>query len=279
MTRLQVLLVISWLVFCPVAPAHAQEGRGNEATVVPSYRVDAPDFEASEADIRAVCDSAAKQLWPLFPDYQLEPFVVTRGKSGPITLFQRNDRREIVLKLDTGNTFWSQYAYQFGHEFCHVLCGFREKDRSNLWFEETVCETASLYVLRGMARDWKDEPPYKHWSSYRDSLRGYADNVIRERKLAREIYTAGMPAFYRAHEASLRKNPTDRDLNGAMAVVLLSYFEAEPTRWEAVRWLNAQPAPKDESFAEFLQRWHAAVPEKHQAFAGEIAKLYGLSLK
>ncbi|MCP6756902.1 hypothetical protein NL533_35270, partial [Klebsiella pneumoniae] len=80
---------------------------------------------------------------------------------------QRNDAREIVLKLDTSNTFWSQYAYQFAHEFCHVLCGYREDDPGTQWFEETLCETASLFVLRAMAREWKTAPPYPHWKDYR----------------------------------------------------------------------------------------------------------------
>ncbi|QDU28634.1 hypothetical protein ETAA8_37370 [Anatilimnocola aggregata] len=255
----------------------AQETKpDNKRSEIPNYRVDATDFSASEADIRAVCDSAARQLWPLFADYELEPFVVTRGQSGPITLYKRNDRREIVVKLDTSNTLWSQYAYQFGHEFCHVLCGFREGDSSNRWFEETLSETASLYVLRGMARDWKDGPPYKHWASYRDNLREYADNVIRQRAHTREIYAKGMPAFYRDHEAQLRKTATDRELNGAMAVVLLSYFEEQPTRWEAIRWLNSLPPPAKESFADFLQRWQGAVPEKHRLFVADVAKLYGV---
>ena len=242
---------------------------------LPLYRIDASDFEASEPDIRAVCDSAAKQLWKHFPEYELEPFVVTRGKGGPIVLFQRNDRREIVLKLDTGNTYWSQYAYQFGHEFCHILCRYRPTDAKNLWFEETLCETASLYVLRGMARDWKKSPPYSHWSDYRDSLREYADNQIRERKQVREIHANGLAVFYKAHSDELRKNPTNRDLNGAMAVVLLARLEENPEHWEAVRWLNHTEAPKDEAFAAYLTRWHATAPEKYRAFIKDVAELFG----
>lgn len=80
-------------------PAIAQAAEQSAATPksdVPRYRVDATDFEAGEADIRAVCDSAARQLWRHFPDYELEPFVVTRGKSGPIVLYDRNDSKEIA---------------------------------------------------------------------------------------------------------------------------------------------------------------------------------------
>ncbi len=248
------------------------------AKKLPLYRIDASDFGASEADIRAVCDSAAKQLWQHFAEYELEPFVVTRGKSGPIVLYQRNEAMEIVVRLDTSNTFWSQYAYQFGHEFCHILCRYRPSDGQNLWFEETLCETASLYVLRSMARDWKKEPPYRNWADYRDSLREYADDVIRKRTNVQQIYAAGMPAFFEKHAAELRKEATNRELNGAMAVVLLALFEERPERWDAIRWLNHRPAAKDETFAAYLSRWHTAAPEKHQTFIAEIAKLYGKPL-
>lgn len=275
----RLLIVLSAVVVGMVACCNAQELAGQPIKrAVPLYRVDTTDFNASEADIRAVCDSAAKQLWRHFPDYDLEPFVVTRGKSGPIVLFQRNDAKEIVLRLDTSNTFWSQYAYQFGHELCHILAGFKAGGKENLWFEETLCEMASLYVLRGMARDWQKEPPYKNWADYRDSLRGYADDVILKRQHVREIHTLGLAAFQRKHEIELQKNPTNRDLNGAMAVILLPLFEAEPEHWEAIRWLNHEARPAGEKFAAYLARWHSAVPERHQAFVAGIAQLYGVEL-
>ena len=263
------------IVFALIGSAAADEPGAKK---LPMYRIDASDFAASEADIRAVCDSAARQLWKHFLEYELEPFVVTRGKSGPIVLYQRNDMREIVLKLDTSNTFWSQYAYQFGHEFCHILSRYRPNDGKNLWFEETLCETASLYVLREMAREWKKSPPYRNWADYRDSLREYADDQIRKRERVRDIHAHGLAAFYKSHADELRKNATNRDLNGAMAVVLLARLEEKPEHWEAVRWLNHSEAPKDEAFAAYLTRWQAAAPQKHQAFIRDVAELFGQSL-
>lgn len=264
--------VLSLFIFAPATAAWAADA----PTSMPAYRVDTRDFDASEADIRAVCDSAGMSLWRHFPDYKVEPFVVTRGRSGPIVLFQRNDRKEIVLRLDTGNTLWSQYAYQFAHEFCHILCGFRDGDASNKWFEETLCETASLYAMREMAKSWKEKPPYRNWADYRDSLRSYADDVVLKRKGVETILRRGLAAYYLEHEAELRKKATDRELNGSMAVVLLRLFEQDPTRWEAVRWLNAEPAPSGETFEAYLTRWHEAAPERHRAFVDEVRSSFGL---
>lgn len=262
------VLLAAWAV------ATAAPGAGP----VPAYRVEIEGFDASEADVRAVLDSAARELWRFFPDYRIDPIVVTRGHEGPITLFERNGRGEIVMRLDTGGLYWCQYAYQFAHELCHVLCGFDRDCPGNKWFEETLCETASLFVLRAMARTWKDEPPYPNWRDFRDALRSYADDVLRSRDRVDEIYERGLPAFYRAHEETLREQPCRRDLNGAMSVVLLRLFEEEPSRWEAVRWLNTAPSPKGEPLRDYLGRWHRAVPERHKAFVERIARLYGVDL-
>jgi hypothetical protein len=258
---------------------HAAEGA--PARVVPPlvYRVETDGFGASEADIRAVLDSAGRELFQFFPDYKIEPLVVTRGRSGPITLYQRNDRGEIVICLDTGQTYWCQYAYQFAHEFCHVLCGLAPGDQRNKWFEETLCETASLHVMRAMSRTWKTSAPYANWTGYRDSLRDYVDDVVRKRDRVDEIYGRGLHEFYRVHQATLEKEPASRELNGAMSLVFLQLFEQHPEHWEAVRWLNSRPSPKDEPFEKYLQRWHGAVPQKHQPFVERLAHLFGLPLQ
>ena len=260
---------------CPAGEAKSD----GAAKPVPVYRVETEGFDASEADIRAVLDSAARELWQFFPDYRIEPMVVTRGRSGPITLFQRNDRGEIVVRLDTGKTYWCQYSYQFAHEFCHILCGFKEEYRGNKWFEETLCETASLYAMRAMSRTWKKSPPYPHWKDYRDSLREYVDDVMGKRDGVYEIYQKGLPCFYLAHKSGLEKDPNLRELNGAMSLVLLRLFEERPERWEAIRWLNNPPAREGETFQVYLKKWRDAAPAKHKPLVEKISGLYGVSVE
>ena len=50
----------------------------------------------------------------------------------------------------------------------------------------------------------------------------YADDILRGAKVY-EIYEKGLPAFYRAHQATLEKEPGSRELNGAMAIALLQF--------------------------------------------------------
>lgn len=245
---------------------------------MPQYRLLAEGFGDDEDDIRAVCDSAGSQLWRHAGGHPTEPFVVRRGRQGPFFSHEANDRGELAILLDTGDSAWSQYAYQFAHEFCHLLCGRRNKPRKHLWFEETLAETASLFALRGMAREWKTNPPYRNWRDYRDSLRDYADRVERRRARIGEIHAQGLAAFYRTHRETLESNPTDRELNGAMALVLLREFENEPDGWESVRWLNATPPESRETFAAHLAAWRDGVPEKRRPFVERIAALYGVQL-
>ena len=269
------LILLHVLAVC----CHAEDAKGGSAVRPPAYRVDTDGFGASEADIRAVLDSASRELWKFFPDYTIEPIVVTRGHSGPITLFERNGRGEIVVRLDTGQTFWSQYSYQFAHEFCHVLCGFKEGYAGNKWFEETLCETASLYVMQAMSRTWRKSAPYPNWKDYRDSLRDYVDDILRKRATVYEIYGRGLSAFYRAHKSAMEKDACMRELNGAMAIVLLHLFEERPERWEAVRWLNSAPARPGDTFETYLQKWHDAAPARHQSAVRRMADLFGVSIK
>ncbi len=246
------------------------------AQITPSYKILADEFGADEADIRALIQSAEATLYPNFPDYKIEPIIIRRG--GPIVEYKRTQAGEIVMRLNTKGLLWSQYAYQYAHEFCHILCGFKEGDQSNQWFEETLCETASLFVLREMAKRWKDNPPYKNWASYRDALRNYTDNIFNERTTIEEIYKVGLPAFYQNHQKILTESPVQRELNGAMAIILLRYFEQTPSHWEAIRWINVKKDKQQRSFSRYLQDWHNAVPERHRAFVKTIADLYAVAL-
>ncbi len=240
----------------------------------PTFRVVAEGWgEVQISNIQAVLSSAMQELWRYFPQRKLEPIVVMRGREGPIVHFQRNLRGEIIMNLDTQGTYWSQYAYQVSHEFCHVLAGFDDDWKGNLWFEETLCETASLFALRHMAETWKTSPPYPNWKSYSSALQGYVADVIKSREV---IPAGGLPEFYEKHAAQLQSTPNDRAVNGAMAVVMLDLFEREPARWESLTWLNSSPSRPGETFQEYLLKWQRAVPQRHKEFIAVVMKKFGL---
>ena len=126
----------------------------------------------------------------------------------------------------------------------------------------------------GDGRDLEDRPTL-HWASYAPSLRSYADDVVAKRTYKAEAEQKGLPKFYRDHAAEFRANPTDRELNGAVALFLLKYLEEKPTRWAAFRWLNATARPKDESLQDYLKRWEQNTPTEHKDSVRGIQKLFG----
>ncbi len=239
---------------------------------VPSFRVDAEGFESNERDIKRLLDSAARELWRFFPDHKIEPFVVQRGKTGPIVWYKRNPKGEIVMKLDTGKTLWSQFAFQFSHEFCHILCGFDADYKGNLWFEEAVCEAASLFAMRRMAEAWRHDPPYKNWKNYGGRLRNYAQQRIDRHQKVED--RKELVALYRENRKALVKDPKLKVVHEPVALVLLQMFEEDPKRWESVRWLNSAPAPEGESLRVYFKKWYVAVPKRHRPFVAEVAALF-----
>lgn len=145
---------------------------------------------ASQQEIEAVVRSAAGEIWKHCPASQLDPVRVYRRTDYPQIDFRRDSKGRISIGLATGDTYWSQYAYQFAHEFCHALAqhsdaakrGRRTDGSANLWFEESLCETASLFALRRMAATWRTAPPYPQWRSYAKALADYASERLADKK-------------------------------------------------------------------------------------------------
>lgn len=228
---------------------------------------------AGRRDIRKVLESAAEPLWARFPNRRLKPISVSRGNGGPITLYRRGPNGEIRVKLDVDGTHWAQFAYQFAHEFCHILCKYDEDKDPNEWFEEMLCELASLYSLRKMAESWKEKPPYPNWRSYAAALRKYADN--RAKKLGLPDATT-LAQFYAKNEKEFRGSKERRTLNGTVALALLPLFEESPEHWRAVEWINTGPASPGKSFRKYLDDWRRHAPERHRAFISRIAKRFDI---
>ncbi len=225
--------------------------------------------------VRQVLLAAAGELWKHFPDRELKPIIV-EPTGGPVTLFARGPKGEYQIKLATGGTAWAQYTYQFAHELCHVLCNYDDDPSRCKWFEETLCELASLFVLRRSAETWKEKPPYANWKNYAGSLSGYADARIKEAPLPTGKTLA---EWYKENADALAKNAVDRGKNTIAAVQLLALFEKTPAHWEAVTWLNTEKMTEAHTFTEYLRAWRSNSPEKHRAFINDIAKAFGVELK
>jgi hypothetical protein len=228
------------------------------------------DWGVSTADARKVLEATGRELRKLYPDRSFPPIEVA-PKGGPITLFKRGPKGEIRVRLDVKGPYWAQYTFQFAHELGHVVCGYDPDPHKQKWFEESVCETASLYVLRRSAETWKTDPPYANWKDYSKSLAAYADDRLKASALPANTTLA---AWYKERKEQCEANAEDRPRNLVIAAQLLPLFEEDPSRWEALTWLNTEKHGESTSFADYLAAWERHCPDKHKPFVQRLRGLF-----
>jgi len=233
--------------------------------------------DADPENIQAVCISAAGELWSCFSDRQLDPITVTNSEKGPMVVFGKGTRGERQVLINVNGKFWAQCGYQFAHEFCHILCNYREVRHPNHWFEEMMCETASMFALRRMAKSWAIKAPYPNWNNFSGSLTSYADNLLRS---APGLDGLTLAAWYARNEEKLRANSTNRDLNRVVSIAVLPLLERNPQHWQAVGYLNQwEPREAEQSLAAYLADWHRRVPRQHKPFVQDVARLLEIEVK
>ena len=203
--------------------------------------------------IRAVLLSAYRVLVRSFEAAPEAAVHVSRwNRDDPFTVY---DKRPFQVFLSARDTYWCQYVYQFSHELCHVLTHFDSyKKHKHKWFEESLCELASLHVLRSLAEDWKEDPPSEVFeaSAFARHHQSYAENVERKTTIPHQ---SDLPAWLNRNIDLLEKNSTCRELNRIVAVSLLGSFSQNPALWRDCGWLNRWDVRKDITFSEYLNSW------------------------
>jgi hypothetical protein len=270
------LLAVLTIIIADAWPAHADEKKADppkrqELDIRP---VSQDAWGNNKEYVRAVLASGADTLWVHFPGRPLPPILV-EPQGGPITLYDRGRNGEYRVRLDTADNLWAQWTFQFAHEFGHILSNYDEVRHQNKWFEETICEVSSLYVLRKLADTWARDPSPPNWKRYAPALRKYAEDRIRKATLPEGQTLA---QWYEANARQLTRTGEDRDRNTVVAVQLLPLFEKSPDHWEAITWLAKAKKGHGESLAEFLKAWQAQCPAKHRAFVAAVADMFAINL-
>lgn len=240
---------------------------------------------ADVRDIRQVLEAVADELRTqvAYPaDARLNIRVVPRGVS-PRVLYQRGPDGEYVVHLTARNERWFQYAYQFSHELCHIFSNFDHKEltdsdpaTANQWFEETLCETASLFTLKRLAQTWAENPPARKWVGYAPVFAAYADHLLAaDHRRLPAGQTLGQ--WYRDNRGPLRENPYQREKNELAATALLPFFEQAPGNWRAITFLNPDKASAGKDFEAYLAEWHAACPAEQQELVRRTMALFGFA--
>jgi hypothetical protein len=240
--------------------------------------------DSGERNVLAVVSSVAHAIWKHCPRtvWTMPGFWVFRSSDGPITLHRHRADGRIAIGLTARKYFWSQYAFQFAHEFCHALAGHSNdwhaawlgNHGASQWFEESLCETASLFALQALSADWARNPPFEKWREYAPRLSEYVCDRLAT-AAARLPDASRFREWFDGQLGSLRESGSQREKNLVVARELLPVFERCPGGWESVTFLN-RVTDRDprKSFAKQLRDWERACPEEHRPFASGIAALF-----
>lgn len=237
--------------------------------------------KVNRADIETLLYAVADELLARMPRRLDATISVSHGDGGPIVLYERGARGEYRVRLHASGDRWHLYAYEFAHELCHILANYERNATGgdttgyNQWFEETLCETASLYVLQALAQRWQDTPPSPSWGAAAGKFKRFHEHLLSEGHRQLPAHTP-LHAWLVDNENALRANPYLRERNEVVANLLLPLFSDNPQNWAALNYLNLSRTDAQSSLQDYLHRWYQRAPLEHRQFIGSVLALFGL---
>ncbi|CAK6715042.1 hypothetical protein L1D55_25395 [Vibrio sp. Isolate22] len=200
------------------------------------------------------------------------------ARGNPITLYARGENGEYQIELSTTNRLWSKYAYQFAHEYCHVRTNYNVGSELCKWFEESICELASIYALRRMSEVWEKTPPYENWREYSVSLLEYSDEVINRQTHQLDKSTT-FADWFPSELPSLEQDQYLRDSNAIIAIELLPLFEEYPILWNSMTYWNSWEIVSTDSIDSSFSKWIDTLPDENKESANLLIERFGFSAK
>lgn len=214
------------------------------------------------------------------PDFEIRVVQapLNNGKGTPKTLYRNGkpDHEPTVIQLAVDDlNYWSRTIYQFSHELCHMLTNHEDSRIQPLhkWFEEAICETASIYVLRNVHRS------HEFPSHYARHLAPYAEATTARYKID-DVLT-----WFNANRAKLEGDAcvTDQQdvrLCNRVSGKLIPIFLEAPALWVECAYLGTWNVGNDRCFEDYLKSWQTRIQDtlERQAQLPQIVKdLLGLS--
>lgn len=235
---------------------------------------------AQRESIETILYAVADELLSRLPKKLSAPIVVTHTDSNPVALYERGPAGEYQVHLHARGENWHLYAYEFAHELCHILSNHdanvsHDEKKYNQWFEETLCETASLFALKNLASTWEAAPPEPKWQEAAKKFRRFFDHLVSEGHRQLPAHTP-LQGWLRENEERLRADPYLRQHNEVVANLLLPLFQDNPQNWDALGYLNLDPSDARNSLGDYLRHWYQNAPYEHKRFISGILAMFRL---
>jgi hypothetical protein len=200
----------------------------------------------------------------LVSDRQPERIRVDNHAGEPPHIWLHFDRAPFAwIVVDVGPRDWSRLAYQFGHEFGHVMCNIWSPEGNSAnplaaaWLEEVLAEAFSICGLGVLADSWANDPPFPDDSAFAGAIRQYRDHLVTkyETIAAEQGAAADLAAWFRAHREMLAGNG---DINGppsGAVMAVLAEITADPAGIEALGALNRWMPQAGLTLEDYLDLW------------------------
>lgn len=279
---MQLVLVIACVLAGVFAPTSTRADAGSLSAANRfgqlEIRVDDTGWgSVSSRDIESVLHSVADILVPRSSIRSPLRIRVSHTDGCPLLLYDRGPAGEYRMLLHAGRgARWHLYAYEFAHEFCHILSNYDSAGpdvaRRNQWFEEALCEAASLHVLDRLGEQWRAASAGPVAAKHAADLRAFRQKLDADNRLP--FPEAGrIDAWLREQQADLRADPYQRDKNDLLARAILPLFLDEPDAWSSLEYMNLHTGDPLASLEEFFRNWHAAAPARHRHFIARLSRL------
>lgn len=166
---------------------------------------------------------------------EIEPFsskecVIMHNNDEPMCC---NSSAGRIIYLATKENYWCQWIYQFAHEYCHHLIDGKMNPnfKGLFWFEETICELASLFHLNCM-REYCSHSQSSQLVHYAPSVTLYLKNLLsKNNKSVESLRLTKLQPW----KEQLQEKVYHRHLYNAIAVVMFPFFNENPHLWKIIR--------------------------------------------
>ena len=179
--------------------------------------------------------------------------------------------KSYTIFLSARKNFWSKYVFQFAHEYCHYLINGPMDGalETTFWFEESICELASMYFLNRTTMRWMSYSPIMipglplmsqekalmKLKEFSPNNQSYLKNLRNENP---SIDTT-LPTWLDANMEVLSEPEYHREKYNQIADSLLDLFIDYPDLWRVLPFLY-KPSPSEYSgFRDFITY---AVPDR-----------------
>lgn len=142
-----------------------------------------------------------------------------------------------TIFLNTKEDYWCQWIYQFSHEYCHHLINgnMLGEMKGLVWFEESICELASLYHLYCCHQRWNTSSNLLK-TLYAPNIQDYLNDLLS--MYPQLVSDTHHPGFLYDWLPILEQPILHRDYYNALAVRMYPLFVENPHLWKIILYLG-----------------------------------------